>query len=104
MLRSLEKRIRPPSETVSAEVWKRVKSFKARMARIRAPLAKLTPTTGFAHVDEVPRGACVVNNAKDKGWCWQLNATTYVWRHDLGDELLWLLDGFPNPWAEKRND
>lgn len=97
MLRSLDDRIRADPGLVAPTICSKVNSLKWRLARIRVPLAKLEPHDRHKG-DEVPRGACVVGKARDKGWCWQLNAETYVWRHDLADELLSLLDLFPTPW------
>jgi hypothetical protein len=101
LLRSLDQRLSDDTIDVSAETRAKVIELKVRFARIRVPLAKLEPASRFKAIDEVPRGACVLANAKEKGWCWQLNATTHVWRHDLGDELLSLLDSFPAPWDQQ---
>jgi hypothetical protein len=99
LLRSIDQKLSEGDFALPMTTSAKVKEMKMRFARIRVPLAKLEPANRFRLVDEVPKGACVVSSAKEKGWCWQLNANTYVWRHDLGDELLSLLDLFPAPWS-----
>ena len=103
MLRSLDDRLRANPNLCSPQIRSKVNRLKWRLARIRIPLAKLEPHDRHKE-DEVPRGACVISHARNKGWCWQLNAQTYVWRHDLGEELLSLLDIFPSPWTDVRTD
>lgn len=97
LLRSLDQKLGRGVPNISTEACRRVHDLKLQFARIRAPLAKLEPANSFRHTDELPKGACIVGNAQEKGWCWQLNASTFVWRHDLANDLLLLLDLFPNP-------
>jgi len=103
LLRSLDQKLKTGIPNTSANACKRTHDLKLRLARIRMPLAKLEPASSFRHTDEVPKGAGVLANAKEKGWFWQLNSTTYIWRHDLANELLSLLDLFPNPLRPDTN-
>jgi hypothetical protein len=98
MLRSLDDRLRTNPNLLPSKIRSKVNSLKWRFARIRVPLGKLEPHDRHKE-DKVPRGACVIRSAREKGWCWQLNTKTYIWRHDLADELLSLLDIFPSPWS-----
>jgi hypothetical protein len=103
LLRSLDQKLKTEIPNTSANACKRTHDLKLRFARIRMPLAKLEPASSVRHTDEVPKGAGVLANAKEKGWFWQLNSTTYIWRRDLANELLSLLDLFPNPLRPDTN-
>jgi hypothetical protein len=99
--RSLDQKLKKGIPNISADACKNAHDLKLRFARIRMPLAKFEPARSFECIDEVPKGAAVLANARTKGWSWQLNSKTYVWRHDLANELLSLLDLFPNPLKPK---
>jgi hypothetical protein len=99
LLRTLCETLKAGVPSISADARERTYQLQQKFARIRMPLAKLEPANNSKGLDELPKGVGVLAKAKEKGWFWQLNNTTYVWRRDLGDELLALLDLFPAPFS-----
>ena len=96
-LRSLQQYLEAKKDLVDENKFEAVRDMKIKFERIRIPLAKLEPAKRFSNSDDVPKGALVLSNARDKGWCWKLNEEQYVWRKELGEDLLCFLDLFPTP-------
>lgn len=97
MLRTLDEQLRADPRPWSPVDCGAVTAMKQKYERIRVPLAKLEPARRFKASDEVPIGACVLGKHEQKGWCWKIGPDKYIWRIDLAEELLAMVEALPLP-------
>ncbi len=88
VVRTLWEMMKDGKDNVPADVVDHFQRVKKRFARVRMPLAKMQPASGFSEDSHVAYPGL----HQEYGVAWQLNGTTILSRRELSDAFLEALE------------